>query len=158
MKQIEGFEDYSISCCGNVIGPRKELKPQYDKDGYPKVHLYLNGKMYNKFVHRLMAEAWIPNPNNLPIVNHIDGIKSNCHVLNLEWCNQSHNELHAHRTGLKHGMKGESNPRHKLTDKQVLEIKAKYIPFKYSMYKLAREYNVSPTIICYVINNKTWVK
>lgn len=70
------------------------LKPQYDKDGYLRVTLY-DGKVKKcKYVHRLVAETFIPNPNNYEQVNHKNGIKDDNRVENLEWCSQSYNIRH----------------------------------------------------------------
>ena len=72
----------------------------FQNSGYLKVCLYKNDKMKNKLVHRLVAETFIPNPNNLPFVNHKDGNKQNNKVDNLEWCTQSENMKHAYKNGL----------------------------------------------------------
>ena len=69
-------------------------------NGYYKVGLYRNGKAKNFKIHRLVAEAFIPNPNNYPQVNHIDGHKNNNCVDNLEWCDNSYNMKEAYRIGL----------------------------------------------------------
>lgn len=66
-----------------------------DKQGYLRVLLFANGVHKNCQVHRLVATAFIPNPKNLPVVNHIDGNPKNNRVNNLEWCTQSANVLHA---------------------------------------------------------------
>lgn len=81
---------YFVSSRGRVRGPRKILKPMMTTQGYPAVNI--KGK--RKLVHRLVAEAFIPNPNNLPIVNHIDGDRHNAVVTNLEWVTQRENVLH----------------------------------------------------------------
>jgi len=89
------------------------------------------GKMWA--VHRLVAEAFIPNPNNLPQINHIDGNKNNNHVSNLEWCNQSHNIKHAHVAGLISNAKQSANSRlRKLTEEQVCYIKNEFSKAKFS--------------------------
>ena len=102
-KDITGYEGlYMISDKGNVYSvDRKDsmgrkwggrtLKPRYDKDGYNEVVLCKNGMMYYKRLHRLVAEAFIPNPNGLPQVNHKDEVKDNNHVENLEWCTRKYN-------------------------------------------------------------------
>ena len=91
-RDVVGFEGfYKVSNKGNVrrvewIGARgrecggRTLKPAYDKDGYLKVALCKNGMMYHKRPHRLVAEAFIPNPNDLPQVNHKDEVKDNNNV------------------------------------------------------------------------------
>ena len=72
------------------------LKPQKRKDGYCIVRLRKNGDTFALYVHRLVAEAFIPNPENKPCVNHIDGNKHNNCVSNLEWNTYSENNLHAY--------------------------------------------------------------
>lgn len=68
--------------------------------GYASVGLCKDGKMYNKALHRLLAKAFIPNPNNYPIINHKDGNKLNNRLDNLEWCTYKHNTQEAYRLGL----------------------------------------------------------
>lgn len=94
MKDIKGFEGiYAITSCGRVWSYRNEmfLKPKITKDGYLRVKLCKNGKMKHIGVHRLVAEAYLPNPNNLPQVNHKDENKKNNCLQNLEWCDASYN-------------------------------------------------------------------
>ena len=80
--------------CGGIL-----LRQTCDQRGYPRVNLYKNGKMKNKTVHRLVAEAFIPNPNNYLEINHKDEVKGNNNVENLEWCTRKYNVNHG--TGLK---------------------------------------------------------
>lgn len=108
-KPIKDFEGlYEVSNMGNVrslnyrcTGEIKILKLCKDKDGYMVVNLYKNKKLYRKSVHRLVAATFIPNIDNKPQVNHIDGDKTNNRVSNLEWCTNSENQHHAWATGLK---------------------------------------------------------
>ena len=94
-KPVEGFEDYAVSNLGNVkslkYGKERILKPRKNKDGYLFVTLCKNGKMKNFKVHRLVASAFLPNPNNLPQVNHLDEVKTNNVVSNIEWCSAKYN-------------------------------------------------------------------
>ena len=78
----------------------KILKQRVDHKGYLQLTLYKNNKKINKKVHRLIAQTFISNYNNLPQINHIDGNKTNNNIDNLEWCNNSYNQLHANRMGL----------------------------------------------------------
>lgn len=79
---------------GNVF------KCRVTKNGYKMAHFTANRKQWLKYVHRLVALAFIPNPENKPFVNHIDGDKTNNNVSNLEWVTPKENSLHAYRTGL----------------------------------------------------------
>ena len=128
IKEVEGFEDYTIDTDGNVYSKRsnKYLKPQTDKYGYYKLGLRQNKKQRFFFLHRLIAQAFIPNPNNYPVVNHIDGNKKNNSIENLEWCTYQENTNHAYRTGIFKAKGavhiGEKNPNKKLTEQDVLDI------------------------------------
>ena len=132
--------------------------------GYMTVGLTVNNVKVNKYVHRLVAEAFIPNPNNYPQVNHIDCDKTDNRIHNLEWCTNSQNQIHATKNGLNKlhlyrvAYSGEENGRSLLTKEQVLEIKQKYIPYKYSAKKLSKEYNVSESCITHILNNTSWKK
>lgn len=88
---------YLISTYGRVKsrsnGKETILKSDLNSSGYHRVSLYKNGKRTRYFIHRLVAEAFVPNPENLPLVNHIDEDKENNEVTNLEWCNDSYNQL-----------------------------------------------------------------
>jgi hypothetical protein len=133
------------------------LKPATDVRGYFRVAFKLNnGKLTTYKVHRLVAKAFILNLENKPEVNHINGIKDDNRVENLEWCTGSENSLHAYKNGLIQPKRGEKNGNSKLTDKQVLEIREKYIPHIYPSRKLGIEYGVNKSIILDIVNRKIW--
>lgn len=93
---VKGFPGYVINRQGVVIGPKGiPLTHFLNVDGYPVVYVRLNGKNCCKRVHRFLAEAFIPNPNNLPVVNHKDGNKENFSLDNLEWVTIKENCQHA---------------------------------------------------------------
>lgn len=95
-KDVSGYEGlYRISNSGKVYSCRrnKEMRPA-DSNGYFIVCLCKNSNYKVKSVHRLVAEAFIPNTNNFNVVNHIDGNKKNNRVDNLEWCTQKQNVRH----------------------------------------------------------------
>lgn len=89
--------NYSINTSGEVYSHLTGiiLKPGVDRYGYLIVTLCNNGKTKTTLVHRMVAETFIPNPENKPCVNHKDGDKGNCSVENLEWCTVKENAVHA---------------------------------------------------------------
>ena len=100
LKDIEGYEGkYMVSDQGQVWSNYKKgfLKPGERSGGYPHVILTKNGKPATFSIHRLVAQAFIPNPDNLPIVNHKDENKQNNNVDNLEWCDYQHNNTYGSR-------------------------------------------------------------
>lgn len=106
-KQIEEYPDYFISDFGQVKSAKgnkeKILKPGKYPNGYKFVTLCQFGKCKNFMIHRIVAIAFIPNPNIFPVVNHKDGNKQNNKVKNLEWCTSSENFKHAVNKGLHPG-------------------------------------------------------
>ncbi len=120
-KDIPGYEGiYAISNLG-VIRRFDRIKKLGVKDnGYLTANLSLKGKTRNFYPHRLVAIAFIPNPENKPDVNHIDGNKKNNSVTNLEWVTKSENMIHANKTGLT--KIGESHYKTKLTIENIKEI------------------------------------
>lgn len=123
MKTIPSFPKYIISEDGLTIKGlgriKKTLSQNINKDGYFQVGLYLDNKKYCRRVHRLVAETYIPNPSNYPVVNHIDGNKLNNHYTNLEWCTVEHNNQHAHDIGLMEYAKAMSSIRGKSKSKDT---------------------------------------
>ncbi len=94
-KHIAGYEGlYWVSNLGRVKNAEKVLKLTPNKKGYQRVGLHKNGKIKTVYVHRLVAEAFVPNNNNLPQVNHKDENKSNNNADNLEWCTSLYNNTY----------------------------------------------------------------
>lgn len=103
LKILKDYDrEYIVSSDGRVFSTKteEELKQFSNKKGYKEIALQMNGKNKMIRVNRLIAETFIPNPNNLPQVNHIDGNKTNNDVSNLEWCTCSYNIRHAFENGL----------------------------------------------------------
>lgn len=100
---VKGFERlYSVSNTGRIYSKKKGvfLKTPLNKSGYQKVSLYSNGKYKYTTVHRVVANAFIPNLENKETVNHKDGKKTNNYASNLEWATSGENTRHAHENGL----------------------------------------------------------
>ncbi len=145
-------KDYLISNKGRVY--RKEhyrfgrfhggrfLNPSTMTIGYKKVSI--RGKQIT--VHRLVALAFLDNPNNYTDVNHIDFNRENNNVENLEWCSKKMNIIHSAKAGR---MKA------KLTPKEVLEIRSMESSHTYK--EIAEKYNVTPENINFIMKRKTWV-
>lgn len=94
---------------------------------YWRIGIQINNKQKHFAVHRLVATAFIPNPNNLPQINHIDGNKDNNHISNLEWCDNSYNQKHACDNGLKSTIKmSEHSALRKLSIEEVKYIKEEF--------------------------------
>jgi hypothetical protein len=137
--------EYQITRQGQVINRLgRILKPQINKDGYLVIEL--NEK--NCKVHRLVAQTYIPNPLNLPVVNHKDGNKLNNNDWNLEWCTQLENSDHARRNNL-------TNIGTTYIDiNQRNEILQKYASGIYTYIQLAEEYNVRSTTIGKILHHQ----
>lgn len=159
LKSWKPFNDFiDVSSDGDVKSRGKMLKGEICRNGYKRIHVSKNGIHYKYLVHRLVAETFVPNPFNLPVVNHIDGNKQNNSVANLEWCTYSDNLKHAFKTGLR-SCDGKNNNRHKLTNVDVQEIRRSYIKGKHGALNatgLAKKYGVNPKTILDIVNNKTW--
>jgi hypothetical protein len=163
---VVGFEDfYKVSNFGRLLSfnkkkargigirPPRILKPTNNSAGYPHCQLWKDGKIKDVHIHKIVAVAFIPNPNNYPIINHIDGCPNNNKIENLEWCTQKHNAQHACDMGL--SAKGEKHYLSKVTDMQALEIRKIYNESKMSHRKIAFEYGVSSAVIGRIIRRES---
>ena len=159
----KGFEDYYISKDGRLVklyknGNIKFINPRLDAYGYMRVSITdINGKRKDRKMHRLMAQTFIPNPENKPTVNHKDGNKQNNSVENLEWATLSEQQIHAYGNGL-NSNSCELNPGHKLTLSQVEWIKEHYIKRDktFGVIALAKRFNVHRKTIGRIVNGQSW--
>ena len=167
-KDIKGFEGkYQISTLGNVRGlerlvpvnggiklyPERLLNPSKEKDKYKYITLWHQSKSKSFFVHRLVAMAFIDNPNDYPSVNHIDGCKDNNCVENLEWCTHKQNSMHALKIGLR--KTGEDHHGAKLKNAQVRMI-PELLEKGFSQKAISVMYGVSYSTIKNVCQKRKW--
>jgi calcineurin-like phosphoesterase family protein len=150
-KEIEGFPDYKINYYGHIKSFKrypdgKRVAPYTDKDGYFCNSLRVNDGSKAIKIHRAVAMAFLPNPNNLPQVNHKNGLKFDNSVDNLEWVNNITNQQHAWDNDLK---------TIKLTTEDVNDIKIR-IARGESNLSISGIYDVDPSSISNIRTGKTW--
>lgn len=149
-RPVKGYEGlYEVSNMGRVkslhYGKERILRGTDAFDGYKIVSL-TKQTIKKKRVHRLVAEAFIPNPMNLPVVNHLDGDKHNNCVSNLEWCTKKENTNHAIKTGLM---------RFKVTPKPIITYRGdKLVGTFKSITECANELNCDISNIGHVIHGR----
>jgi hypothetical protein len=170
-KPIVGFEGYyEVGSFGNVRsvtrtvpdsrnGSRtcqgKALKPNVTHGGYSYVMLYRSHKGFCKTVHRLVAKAFIPNPENLNEVDHISGVKSDNSAENLQWVSMAENRKRAWDSGLYSCKSGVRHTSAKLSESDVISIRS--LSATKSTKELALQFGVSGCTIQSVKTNKRWV-
>lgn len=159
IKNIDGFDGYLVDDLGNVYSKKRKkeimMVPHQQKTGYLLIGLRKNKKSYYKLVHRLVAQVFIPNPENKREVNHKDGNPKNNCVSNLEWVSPAENINHSykvlHRKGSMAGKYGKDNPFSKI----VLQIKDnKVIAEYYGTNEAERQTGIFCTNIVRVCNGK----
>ncbi len=125
--------------------------------GYPACRIWLNNKSKNCTVHRLVAETFIPNPDNKPSVNHINSIRTDNRVENLEWCTYSENSKHSYDFGNRKSIKGINHSKCRFSESQVLAIR-KFFKKNPEVLKIniALKYGVTAQSIGDIILGKTW--
>ncbi len=165
-KAVVGYDGfYEVSNIGRVRGLDRITKGRGDSErlkkgaylslnkrgGYTLAPLWRDGKCTIVGVHRLVAIAFIGNPNNKPQVNHLNSIRNDNRTANLEWCTCSENLIHASENGRL--LKGDNHPKTKVTFKNADSIRDRYAE-GFSMRDLAKMFLVDTKLIWNVINNK----
>jgi hypothetical protein len=161
-KDIKGYEGlYQVSnnarvksvarFNGKMTVYEKIKKQSTGSSGYLFVMLYKENIGKNNSVHRLVAEAFIPNPDNKPQVNHIDGNKKNNQICNLEWCTRKENTQHAIRTGLNKLYNNRC-----LDDEDILSIVRAITYYKYDVKFISCLYDVSFQTVYGILSGKQW--
>lgn len=154
MKPLQGFLGYFADKNGNIYNKKGMKLILSDRGGYLGVSLPYNGTIKQYSVHRLIAQTFIDNPYDLPIVNHLDGNKHNNSVTNLEWTTASGNQKHA-VLFLGKNAKGEKNSQHILSEKDVREVlKLHKEGMEYK--EISKKFNVAPTTIYCILKGYSW--
>ena len=163
---VDDYESYEVSSLGNVRSIDRYISQCGRKDyfragktkaqkttmfGYRDVHLCKSGESKHIFVHRLVAKAFITNPENKPEVNHKDGVKYHNWKDNLEWTTSQENKKHAVEMGLLTGRKGESHHNNKLLDEDIRFIRC-WIDIGYKNIDIAEVFNVHTSTISSIKN------
>jgi hypothetical protein len=154
---------YEVLRDGRVWSDRKNdyLKPRRAGSRQQYIHYRLNGR--ERLAHRLVAEKYVPNPDNKPCVNHIDGNPENNHFENLEWVTHRENTVHAEKMGLiphvnsnKNGrLSGQGNGRSKLTAEQVRQLR-EVAPNRKRGERLWENYGISRSMYYNIVNGRNW--
>jgi hypothetical protein len=164
-KDIDGWQGlYQVSNIGRIkslerrllkrIKPESILKPRLNHNGYLRI-LFRTKKHYkNEFVHRLVANTFLLKYSEKLQVNHINGIKTDNNVSNLEWCTPSENRIHAYKTGLQNRAKGQNHSMSKLTEDQAKEIKYGFIGMNH--LEVAKIFGITRHAVGLIRNNKRW--
>jgi hypothetical protein len=172
-REIPGFPAYLVSNLGRVRscytrGSKRRLSTVWRilscralaSGGYPTVTLCHKCKKSQRYIHELVAIAFIgPRPDGLE-VNHIDGVKTNNHAGNLEYVTRSENERHSLRTGLRlmmEPLRGENHPKAKLTQWQADEIRRLYVAEKIGIKPLGRVFGVNQTVVRNILLGRSYV-
>ena len=169
-KIIEEFPKYLISNKGRIktINTLEDKKVFAKEDGYVATGLTKNKKEHYKYVHRLVAEAFVSNPNNKGQVNHKNGIKNDNSVENLEWVTPAENIRHAIDTGLLKYKKKEKEIKNskyslgeevngsKLTPEEVIEIRVLWELREFKQVELAEKFGVDNSTINDIIRRRQW--
>lgn len=140
---IENYGDINVLSNGDIYGKNGKFKEHNSSKGYKMINI----KSHNYYIHRLVAEAWIPNPENKPQVNHINGDKTKNYVSNLEWVTNQENRIHAVKNDLSSAT---------ITYEESKQIRNLYSTGFFTYEDLAYVYNVSYSNIGYIVRNDSW--
>lgn len=160
-RDIPGYDGmYQVSSHGRVRSWKRHqgkpgkranpltLKQTKSTPGYLKVNLWKKGVRKTGVIHRLVAELFIPNPENKEYINHLDGDKHNNHVDNIAWCTASENLIHAYEEGLR--------PRGNMTKKKAKILKKKLMSNPEAIDDISKEFQITQIHAQNIIDEKVW--
>jgi len=148
---------YKVTSDGKVFNYKtnKYLSPSYNHKGYKMVVLYVDGEPITRTIHKLVALAFIPNPDNLPVVNHINGVKTDNNYTNLEWCTYQYNTRHAWKTGLTKALRGSINGHSKYNDDQIIKV-CEMLADNKPLKEIKKETGVKGDTITKILYHNQW--
>lgn len=153
MKVVKLFDGkYEATEDGKIfsnVRVRKELIGKVSKCGYRVLLFTVNRKRLYRLAHRIIAQSFIPNPENKPHVNHINGIKTDNRVENLEWCTRSENGIHARDNQLS---------KHKINMEIAEKIREHRKIYGLTHVELGEMFSLKKSQIGYILQNKVWKK
>lgn len=155
-KGVIDFKNYEVSNFGNVRNIKTgKVIALPENLGYTRISLCSNGSRKNKTVHSLVMDSFVGYRKDCIVINHINGIKTDNRLENLEYCSQSHNRKEDFRTG-RQSLQGEKNTQSKLTEKDVLDIieLRQKIKLKYS--QIADIFGITKSGVSSIFNGYTW--
>jgi hypothetical protein len=167
-RNIPDFDRYEVSSLGRVRGIDRlrkskvgfrltngqEMKQVLNKKGYPEVRLRKNG-CHTRLVHKLVASAFMTKLEGCTQINHLNGVKTDNRLVNLQWVTQSENQLHAYKLGLQPSRAGEGNGRTTLTNEKVTDLKELYNSGK-TIKEVSDIMSVNLHTARQIISGKTW--
>lgn len=140
----------------NYSGELRKLATTINNKGYECITLYIEQKKVTKKIHRMLLETFKPTEDKSLQSNHIDGVKTNNHIDNLEWVTASRNLEHSYEINLREPMKGEKNCGAKLTEIEVKQLKGLYLTGQYKQKELAEIFLISDSQVSRIVNNNQW--
>lgn len=151
---MKTIDDYTFYEDGRIFSERRKIfmKPMLSTRGYHRLKIHDRLQPW----HRMIALAFVPNPENKPFVNHKDGNKLNNHYTNLEWCTQQENNIHALKTGLRISQKGEDHGLSKFKEWQIKAIRYFYKTGCHTQQSLADIFDTKQTVIGNIVRYKRW--
>jgi plasmid maintenance system antidote protein VapI len=159
MKQYQQT-NYYLNEKGEIFsknsGELRKLATTINNKGYECITIYMDQKKVTKKLHRMLLETFKPTDDKSLQSNHIDGVKTNNHIDNLEWVTASRNLQHSYELNLREPRKGEKNCGAKLTEIQVKELKGLYLTGKYKQKELAEIFLISDSQVSRIVNNNQW--
>ena len=148
------YGEYWVSSEGRIKSAHRILNPKPGSQGYIKVTLKVDGKYIGSSIHRLVALSF-GLITEIDMVNHIDGVKHNNRLSNLEWADHSSNIKHAYATGLKKAHLGSKNQMSKLTESdanELLELYSSGLKIKH----IAKIFDITTSLVSHIANGRYW--